>query len=100
VDVRDNEFRAAERWSDENAFSNRAYFIPEKHPAELGLDNIRKEDTGIYRCRVDFKNSQSRISKVNLTVIGKYCTFIYINFIESKWPRGLRHVLSSTARTL
>ncbi|PSN40279.1 hypothetical protein C0J52_24548 [Blattella germanica] len=70
VDAREHEFRAAERWSDENVFANRAYFMPDKQPAELGVDNIRKDDAGIYRCRVDFKVAQTRNSKVNLTVIG------------------------------
>ncbi|KAJ9582118.1 hypothetical protein L9F63_003539, partial [Diploptera punctata] len=69
VDAREHEFRSAERWSDENVFANRAYFMPDKQPAELGVDNIRKDDAGIYRCRVDFKVAQTRNSKVNLTVI-------------------------------
>jgi hypothetical protein len=72
VDAREHPFRAAERWSDENVFANRADFMPDRQPAELGVDNIRKEDAGIYRCRVDFKIAQTRNSKVNLTVIGKY----------------------------
>ncbi|XP_021932330.1 uncharacterized protein LOC110835928 isoform X2 [Zootermopsis nevadensis] len=73
VDAREHQFRAAERWSDDNVFSNRADFMPDRQPAELGVDNIRKEDAGIYRCRVDFKIAQTRNSKVNLTVIGDYC---------------------------
>ncbi|KAF6200028.1 hypothetical protein GE061_006328 [Apolygus lucorum] len=72
VDARERDFKQAERWSDENVFSNRAYFMPEKQPAELGVDHIRESDAGIYRCRVDFKIGQTRNSKVNLTVIGKF----------------------------
>lgn len=71
-DHRDHDFKQAQRWSDENVFSNRAYFMPERHPAELGVDHIRENDAGIYRCRVDFKFAQTRNSRVNLTVIGKY----------------------------
>lgn len=69
VDGRDRDFSLAERWSDENVFSNRAYFMPEKQPAELGVDHIRETDQGVYRCRVDFRIGQTRNSKVNLTVI-------------------------------
>lgn len=71
VDGRDRDFKLAERWSDENVFANRAYFMPEKQPAELGVDHIRESDQAVYRCRVDFKEAQTRNSKVNLTVIGK-----------------------------
>ncbi|CAB0009099.1 unnamed protein product [Nesidiocoris tenuis] len=49
VDARERDFKQAERWSDENVFSNRAYFMPEKQPAELGVDHIRESDAGIYR---------------------------------------------------
>lgn len=71
VDARDRDFGIAERWSDDTVFSNRAYFMPDKKPAELGVDHIREEDAGIYRCRVDFQIGQTRNSKVNLTVIGE-----------------------------
>jgi hypothetical protein len=76
VDTREHGFENAEKWSDENVFGNRADFIPERHPAELGVDNIQKKDTGVYRCRVDCKVAQTRNSKVNLTVVGKYCVCI------------------------
>ncbi|XP_053985137.1 protein turtle-like isoform X1 [Hylaeus anthracinus] len=69
VDVRNRDFGIAARWSDDSVFSNRAYFMPDKQPAELGVDHIREEDAGIYRCRVDFQMGQTRNSKVNLTVI-------------------------------
>ncbi|KAG9434057.1 nephrin-like [Apis mellifera carnica] len=71
VDARDRDFGIAERWSDDTVFSNRAYFMPDKKPAELGVDHIREEDAGIYRCRVDFQIGQTRNSKVNLTVIAR-----------------------------
>ncbi|KAG5882145.1 hypothetical protein JTB14_011775 [Gonioctena quinquepunctata] len=69
VDGRERDFSQAERWSDENVFANRAYFMPEKQPAELGVDHIRDSDQGVYRCRVDFKIAQTKNSRVNLTVI-------------------------------
>lgn len=72
VDIRDSDFKAAKRWSDEDVFANRAYFLFDKEPGELAIQNARDTDSGIYRCRVDFKVAQTRNSKVNLTVISKY----------------------------
>ncbi|KAI4502161.1 hypothetical protein M0802_002843 [Mischocyttarus mexicanus] len=69
VDARDRDFGGAEKWSDDTVFSGRAYFMPDQKPAMLGVDHIREEDAGIYRCRVDFQIGQTRNSKVNLTVI-------------------------------
>ncbi|XP_055324788.1 protein turtle [Sitodiplosis mosellana] len=69
VDIRDRDFKAAKRWSDETVFANRAYFLFEKQPGELAVQNAKESDSGIYRCRVDFKVAQTRNSKVNLTVI-------------------------------
>ncbi|XP_038206858.1 protein turtle-like, partial [Zerene cesonia] len=69
VDAREKDFGIAERWSDESVFASRAYFLPERRPAELGVDRVRPTDQGLYRCRVDFKQAQTRNSRINLTVI-------------------------------
>ena len=77
MDAREKDFGVAERWSDESVFASRAYFLPERRPAELGVDRVRATDQGIYRCRVDFKQAQTRNSRVNLTVIGKSCFILF-----------------------
>ncbi|XP_068153832.1 protein turtle homolog B isoform X1 [Drosophila tropicalis] len=68
-DVRGRQFGQARLWSSPLAFGTRAHFSSTSHPAQLKIDNIRIEDEGVYRCRVDFRNSPTRNLKINLTVI-------------------------------
>ncbi|XP_054262781.1 synaptogenesis protein syg-2-like isoform X2 [Macrosteles quadrilineatus] len=69
-DVRGRSFSDAVMWSDANAFGPRAFFVTGKQPAAaLQLDAVQLKDAGVYRCRVDFRNSPTRNFQVKLTVI-------------------------------
>lgn len=70
-DVRGRQFGQAKLWSSPTVFGLRAFFSTANHPAQLKVDNIKLSDEGMYRCRVDFRNSPTRNLKINLTVIGK-----------------------------
>ena len=58
-------------WSEDGprGFGPRAQFNP--RDISLRIDNIHANEAGLYRCRLDFKRSQTRNVLVNLTVIGK-----------------------------
>lgn len=70
-DVRAGNVAQAKLWSSPVVFGNRAFFRASPHPAQLFIDDIQLTDEGVYRCRVDFRNSPTRNMKINLTVIGK-----------------------------
>ncbi|XP_050669557.1 hemicentin-2-like [Leptidea sinapis] len=68
-DVRGRSFNKALQWSDPGAFGPRAYFATLTRPASLTLTSVQLDDEGVYRCRVDFKNSPTRNFQIKLTVI-------------------------------
>lgn len=69
LDVRSGRMSQAKLWSSSSAFATRAHFRTTTHPAQLLIDNIQLRDEGLYRCRVDFRNSPTRNARVNFTVI-------------------------------
>jgi hypothetical protein len=91
VDLRDRDPNAAKRWSDESVFANRAYFLFDKLPGELAVQNAKDTDTGVYRCRVDFKVAQTKNSAINLTVIGEYKIFQIIISASKKRNKFQAH---------
>ncbi|CAB0033845.1 unnamed protein product [Trichogramma brassicae] len=68
VDVRGKPITEARHQS--TLFGQRAYFRTSiQEPAVLVLDDIKRHDAAVYRCRVDFHRGQSRSVRYNLTVI-------------------------------
>ncbi|PZC81806.1 hypothetical protein B5X24_HaOG212020 [Helicoverpa armigera] len=68
-DVRGRLASQPKLWSSSSGFGTRAYFRAAANPAVLFVDSVVSSDAGVYRCRVDFKNSPTRNLRVNFTVI-------------------------------
>ncbi|XP_049882104.1 titin-like [Pectinophora gossypiella] len=56
-------------WSDPRTLGSRATFRADTEPAVLVLTKLRPEDSGQYRCRVDFIKSPTKNTRLNLTVL-------------------------------
>ena len=79
-------------WIDTNLFGhNRVVFDTSPGPskARLKIYNVSEADDGLYRCRVDFKASQTRTTRLNLTVIGRkvFIVFLYFFFVTHEEKR-------------
>jgi hypothetical protein len=71
-DIRKKDAGLASHWKDKEILDERGYFLTVTDPATLSLNNVDERDEGEYRCRVDFRQSPTRNSRVRLTVISKY----------------------------
>jgi hypothetical protein len=68
-DARGRSLREAIHWADEDVFKSKAHFSHDTVPTGLRIKNVRREDAGVYRCRVDFQKSPTKNSRINLTVL-------------------------------
>ena len=81
--------QAGKHWSAEPpfGFGGRARFrVPAAETfTALVIKDVRLLDEGVYRCRVDYRNSPTRNMKLNLTVVGEegegWCLLEQQNFI-------------------
>lgn len=71
LDVRGKHVGGGKPWSAEKPFGKRAYFQSTSEPARLIVEGAKISDQGIYRCRVDFRNSPSREARLNLNITGR-----------------------------
>ena len=89
-------------WVDTALFKqNRVVFdtSPSPDKAKLKIFNVSESDDGLYRCRVDFKTSQTRTSRLNLTVVGKCVVLlIYYYLYEYIIHRNLFYTFSVRLR--
>ncbi|XP_063992013.1 hemicentin-1-like [Diachasmimorpha longicaudata] len=70
VDVRNKALNDAQHSSDTGVFGPRAFFrTAMTRTAVLVVDNVKRHDAAIYRCRVDFRQGQSRSIRYNLSVV-------------------------------
>ncbi|CAG9572669.1 unnamed protein product [Danaus chrysippus] len=65
----DNREGVTSHWSDPTTLGSRATFRTSTTPAVLLLTKLRPEDSGQYRCRVDFIRSPTKNTRLNLTVL-------------------------------
>ncbi|XP_033150043.1 neural cell adhesion molecule 1-A, partial [Drosophila busckii] len=69
-DVRDSmAIEQPRHWSAPEVFGSRAKFHLDTQPATLEIKDIKRHDQGIYRCRVDFRTTQTQSFRFNLSVI-------------------------------
>ena len=86
-------------WKDNRTLGNRAFFSFKETGMKsetgamqiasfLTIEDLRPEDNGFYRCRVDFKEAPTKNTKINLKLIGK-CACIFYGSTIMWCPREL-----------
>nr|XP_045600488.1 hemicentin-1-like [Procambarus clarkii] len=60
---------SGESWADSQVFQGRAHYLAHLNPPAMLIMRTSVDDAHVYRCRVDFNNSNSRVASVRLKVI-------------------------------
>ncbi|XP_047484179.1 nephrin-like [Penaeus chinensis] len=60
---------SGESWADPEVFEGRAHYLAHLNPPAMLIMRTTVSDAHVYRCRVDFHNSNSRVAWVRLRVI-------------------------------
>lgn len=73
LDARGGPLSQASHLAVTDDLGSRTYFLTDgaSTRARLRINNVQREDEGVFRCRVDFTNSPTRNFKVNLTLVGQ-----------------------------
>merc|ERR1719431_1006167 len=68
LDVLGRPLSSASQWADTSSLGRRSTFRT-SHQTALLIDEVTIQDEGVYRCRVDYKDSPTKNVKIQLTVI-------------------------------
>nr|XP_027225660.1 hemicentin-2-like [Penaeus vannamei] len=68
-DARSGVYSRPTEWADQELLGSRAHFSVTTTPAALVLNQTKREDEGVYRCRVDYKLLTTTHARVNLSVV-------------------------------
>ena len=75
LDVRGKPLDQANHWAESSSIGKRSSFSTASNPNSLVVDDLTLADEGIFRCRVDYRNSPTKNVKLNLTIIGNFSVF-------------------------
>ncbi|TRY71530.1 hypothetical protein TCAL_11940 [Tigriopus californicus] len=65
----DARFSTVKHWSEDPHFGPRTFFRDSSDPAQLIISSVEMDDMGVYKCRVDFRESPTVITKVKLNIV-------------------------------
>ena len=74
-DSRDVHYSKGDHRAEVDVLGDRAYFTTYSNPPKLSIQDVSEDDAGFYICRVDLSTGPTQYTKINLTIISKYCQF-------------------------
>lgn len=71
VDARGKYIKDAQHFTDTPMLNGRAHLRTSSDKVRLIMETVSNSDEGVYKCRVDFKKSPTRNSRIHLSVISE-----------------------------